>query len=87
MTRISLAGRFFTAILLAALLAFAPLALTDRALASGGMQLSCPIFPVGNKSPKDDFAQSTAYPSAKTRIRISAEWSGFAESIIERAVQ
>lgn len=39
MTRISLAGRFFTAILLAALLAFAPLALTDRALASGGAQL------------------------------------------------
>ncbi len=35
MTRISLAGRFFTAILLAALLAFAPLALTDRALAIG----------------------------------------------------
>jgi hypothetical protein len=38
MTRISLAGRFFTAILLAALLAFAPIALTDRALASGGAQ-------------------------------------------------
>lgn len=39
MTLISLEGRFFTAILLAALLAFAPLALTDRALASGGAQL------------------------------------------------
>lgn len=39
MTTISVVGRFFTAILMAALLAFAPLVVGGGALASGGAQL------------------------------------------------